>query len=409
MGASELGETRGRLRSIQESRASLRVRLEARWPEIEETVRTRIYSISDPSETRDPEYVEGLRTALGVALDYGLAVIECGEGRTPAVPTALLSQARMAARNGVTLDTVVRRYSAGYSLLSEFVIKEAEDGGLFGDATLQRILRGQAAVLDRLIAAVSEEHGRESNGRASSMDQRRVERVERLLGGEFLDASDLAYDLDIHHLGAIAAGPGAAEALHDLADRLAARILLIRREEGTVWAWLGSRRHIDAADFERLARSTLPPQISLALGEPAHALPGWRFTHRQARAAFPVARRGAQSVVRYADVALLASILQDNLLAASFRELYLTPLAQERGGGEVLRQTLRAYFAAGRNISSAAATLGVSRRTVSNRLRTVEARIGHALRPVASQIEAALCLHDFDDTSAASPNGSRGD
>ena len=57
----------------------------------------------------------------------------------------------MAARHGVGLDTVVRRYFAGYGLLSEFVVEEAEEGGLAEKLGLSRLLRGQAALFDRLI------------------------------------------------------------------------------------------------------------------------------------------------------------------------------------------------------------------------------------------------------------------
>ena len=48
--------------------------------------------------------------------------------------------------------------------------------------------------------------------------------------------------------------------------------------------------------------------------------------------------RGPEPFVRYVDVALLAAVLQDDLLATSLRKLYLEPLEAERdgeGGGDV--------------------------------------------------------------------------
>jgi DNA-binding PucR family transcriptional regulator len=99
--------------------------------------------------------------------------------------------------------------------------------------------------------------------------------------------------------------------------------------------------------------------------------------------------------VRYADVALLSSMVQDDLLSASLRELYLLPLDDERGGGVTLRETLRAYFAAGRNGASAAAALNVSRQTITNRLQTVEARVGRSLVDCATTIEVALRLDEL--------------
>src|SRR4029077_15954907 len=103
----------------------------------------------------------------------------------------------------------------------------------------------------------------------------------------------------------------------------------------------------------------LPAEVALAIGEPAEGLAGWRQSHRQGAAAFNVARRRWKPIVRYADVALLASAMQDELLVSSLRQLYLEPLEAERDGGRVARETLRAYFGTERNVSSAAAALGV--------------------------------------------------
>ena len=370
-------------------------RLRERRGEIGQAVLTRIYGVSDPTEAAQPEYVEGLRAAVPTALDYGLAAIERVDGTLP-VPPELLAQARVAARSGVSLDTVLRRYFAGYTLLGDFVMGTAEEDGLLGAGALQSLLRAQANLFERLAGAVTEEYTRESERRLDSAEARRADLVERLLAGELVDAVDLSYQLDAQHIAAIAAGRGAAEALRDLAKALDCRLLLIHREEETAWAWLGSRRRIDPVELQRLASKGLPAEACMAIGEPGNGLAGWRLTHRQARAALPIAQRGRQPVVRYADMALLASVLQDDLLVTSLRELYLAPLAAERDGGRVLCDTLRAFFAAERNTSSAAAALGVSRRTVANRLRSIEAKLDRPLGAAMADIEAALRLQDLD-------------
>ncbi len=133
---------------------------------------------------------------------------------------------------------------------------------------------------------------------------------------------------------------------------------------------------------------------SVTLGEPGQGLAGWRLSHRQAKAALPIAERRGEAVVRYADVALLASILGDDLAATSLRQLYLEPLERGRDRGKAARETLRAYFASERNISSTAAVLGVDRRTVTNRLRAVEGLFGRPLNEFATEIETALQLGD---------------
>jgi DNA-binding PucR family transcriptional regulator len=79
-------------------------------------------------------------------------------------------------------------------------------------------------------------------------------------------------------------------------------------------------------------------------------------------------------------------VLQDDLAAISLRRLLLEPFGDQRGGGTMLRETLRAYFAAERNISSAAVTLGISRNTVANRLREAEARVGRPLHTCGAEL-----------------------
>ena len=107
-----------------------------------------------------------------------------------------------------------------------------------------------------------------------------------------------------------------------------------------------------------------------------------------------------QALIRYADVALLASMLRDELLATTLRQRYLVPLTEERDGGEVLRETLQAYFAAGRNVSSAAAVLGVNRKTIASRLSTIEASIGRPLGSCAAEFEAVLRMDELGASSA---------
>jgi DNA-binding PucR family transcriptional regulator len=91
---------------------------------------------------------------------------------------------------------------------------------------------------------------------------------------------------------------------------------------------------------------------------------------------------------------VLAAIGRDDLLETSLRQLYLEPLEGGRDGGKVARETLRAYFAADRNVSSTAAALGVDRRTVRNRIRAIEELLGRPLRGSLADLEIALRLDD---------------
>lgn len=379
------------------ARAELRARLEARTAEIQAAISTRVAAIADPAATADPAYIEGLRRAVAAAIDYGIAAVEASESREPPVPIELLAQARLAARNSIPLDTVLRRYFAGYSLLGFYLIEEAGRDGLMGGTALQRLTVDQASHFDRLLAAIGEEHARESTRPPDGLERRRAERVRRMLAGE---QSDIGYELDGHHLGIVAAGDGDAPRLRELARSTGCRLLVVSPDAGVIWAWLGSRDRPILEDLlGRLCERPADDAVGLAregeavaLGEPAEGLAGWRLTHRQAKAVLPIALREAAAPVRYADAGLVAAILQDDLVATSLRELFLVPLEATRGGGRMARATLRAYFACDRTASSAAALLGVDRRTVTNRLRSIESVIGRPLSSCAAELEVALRL-----------------
>lgn len=380
---------------LSELRAHLSTRLAERRVEIESGANLRIRAVSDPAETGDPAYVQGLRLALSAAVDYAVAGLQADADDDLPVPLPLLTQARLAARSGVSLGTVLRRYLAGYTLFSDLLMQEGGTGSFSGTA-LQQLMRAQGARFDHLVAAITEEHGKEWTRRPRSEEERRVKQVEGLLEGELVVGEELDYDFKLAHVGMIASGSGGAESLRRIALELNLRFLLVRPDDGTVWGWLGASQ---ISDFDRLyaaAGAATRPELSLALGEPASGLPGWRLTHRQARTALAVGMRGRDPIVRYRDVALVASTLGDDVFASSLRENYLAPLSRGRDRNGTLLRTLRAYFAAERNTSSAASALGVSRQTVINRLKAVEDRLRRPLSTCAPEMEAALRLEQLE-------------
>lgn len=379
---------------IEEIRTGLCARLRERREEIEQSALTRVRAIADPKETVDPEYMQGLRSAVRAAINYGIDALERSEDSAPPIPTVLLSQARLAARNRVPLDTVLRRYFAGYTLLGDFVIEEAERVGISSGSSLKRLLRLQAALFDRLIVSVTEEYGREGRG-PGSRAERRANLVDRLLEGELADASGLEYEINGWHLGVIAAGPNARAVLEATAQSVAERLLVIPTAKHDVWAWFGSDNELDPKVLSLSLAEAFSGSVPVAIGEAAQGLVGWRLTHRQAAAALTIALRSAGAVTRYGDVALLASVLHDDLLVNSLRQIYLAPLERERDGGTIAKRTLRAYFDAQRNLSSAAAVLGVNRHTVASRLAAIEERLDRRISLHATDLEMTLRLDDL--------------
>lgn len=377
---------------------ALRAGLQARRAEIEQTILARVYSISDPAAVGDLSYVAGLADAVSAAVAYGIAAMDNEEARHPPVPAELLAQARNAARGGVALDTVLRRYLGGHTLLNDFIYQEAEALRVV-NGSLQEALRAVAATFEHLVAVATQEYRGEAELIARLPHEHRLERVRRLLCGELADLGGLDYDLSGWNVGAVASGAGVERTLRELAGVTHHRLLVLRTGEGGSWAWLGSSREPRLGEIRAALTRKLPDSAILALGERGRGLEGWRLTHRQAIAAFSVAERAKDPLVRYADVALLASSLQDDLLSTSLKRLYLDPLSAGTGRGVTLRRTLNAYFCAQRNITSTAATLGVTRKTVTAHLRAVEQCLEGPIALCAAELELALRLEQLAEAT----------
>lgn len=383
-------------RSFDEVCAALAPRLRTRFREMEENLANLIEANSDPGEAADPaylDYLDSLPANRAAVLAYAVDVIEMGERHADDVPATVLIAARLAARSGVPLDTVLRRYAAGNAFFGDILVEEAERAEASPSA-LRRLLHVQATVFDRLHAAVSAEYVREARNRPATVAEWRHEYIEELLAGRQPNGRvELGYDLGGHHIGLMATGEGTEEAMRELARKLDRRLLADRRGEGPLWAcWLGGKRALDPEEVVRALSDFLPEPIVAAVGESGEGISGWRLSHRQAKAALPIAERRGEPIVRYADVAVLASILRDDLGTTSLRQLYLEPLERARDGGVAWRETLRAYFATDRNVSSTAAALGVDRRTVTNRIRAIEELFGRPLSAFATDLETALRL-----------------
>jgi hypothetical protein len=226
-----------------------------------------------------------------------------------------------------------------------------------------------------------------------SQEQRRTQLVRRLLAGEELDGEELGYDLDAGHLGVVAFGTDAEGGVEALAEALDATALAVAVDRETAWGWI----HLeDAADARQLVRRFQPSAgVRLAVGGPAAGVEGFRRAHAEALEAHRIARRGAAPLTLYDDVGLLALAARDEALAGAFCARELGPLAGAGKREETLRQTLRAYLAAAQHASSAAALLGVSDRTVSNRVRTVEERLGRPVATRSAELDVALRLHEL--------------
>ena len=146
---------------------------------------------------------------------------------------------------------------------------------------------------------------------------------------------------------------------------------------------------------QRLARADLPGGAALAFGEDAAGTGGFVQSHEQARRAERAGRRSGRPITHYADVALESLAAVDEDAATAFVARELAGLDGDDVRSTRLRQTLRAWFAAGHNAAAAAAALGVHEQTVAQRLRTVEERTGRPVAARRAELETALRLRDL--------------
>ncbi len=382
---------------MSDSVAALAARFRARFPEVEASLATLVDPIPE-SRAADPAYLaylDSLPATRVAVLDHVVEAIELGERRNPEVPAAVLTSPRLAARAGVPLDAVLRRYSAANAFLVDILVEEAERAGVPTTA-LRRLLHLHSTVFDRLLQSASGEHAREASTRPATTAEWRHRYVEELLAGRQPSGeTGLEYDFDGHHLGLMVKAEEAFAVMRELATTLDRRLLADAHQEEPVLAcWLGGRARLGSEEAVRALRSNSPDSVVAAVGEPAEGIAGWRLSHRQAKAALPIAERRGTGILRYSDVAVLASILRDDLGTTSLRQIYLQPLEGTRDGGRAARETLRAYFASERNVSSTAAALGVDRRTVANRLRGIEELLGRRIGDCAVDLATALRLVD---------------
>lgn len=263
-----------------------------------------------------------------------------------------------------------------------------------------------SALIERLIASITDEYNREPERTERSPEGRRAERVQRLLDGVPVDVGEFGYELDAWHVCVIATGANVEKAVRGLAAALGRELLLVARD-GEVWAWLGAQRKPKMSDIERVLSAPGFAGVSLAIGEAARAVQGWRLTHREAQAALLVAQHSPQRLTRYLDVALEAAALQDEALADSLIERYLLPLDDMRIGGQAARRTLRALFDTEYNVSSAAHPLKVHRSSVHRWREEIERRLGYRLHEHQAEIEVALRIEDLRAHHSAEPSPSK--
>lgn len=387
--------------SVEELTDEIIARLSERTPEIARAVYIRVReAVPDPATDDDPSYQASLRSAIDEVVKSSLACIDLRLDTTPELPPASTAQVRHAARAGVGLGTLLRRCVAAHCALVAFIYRDAESAGLTERSSAANQLKSVLdALLERFTEAVELEYNNERSRTAESSRWHRFQTVNRLLSGAHVSL-DLIESLDyrLHdswHIGLVVAGRAGARFLDRLRVALSCQLLVVSPDDYTLWAWLGTPDKLLGSSVEESLTPATRDDIYLAAGEPRQGVAGWRITHRDAQAAFYIARHRPNLFTQSVDVPLEAAVLQADTPARLILEAYLAPLYGLRNDGRSLRNTLCAYLAVGCNAASAAAKLGIDRHTVERHLHVAEDRIGRPLRSCLPELAVALRLDEL--------------
>jgi hypothetical protein len=355
-----------------------------------------------------PDVLESIAEATAANFDYGLETARTFAQWQPDRPSAAIENARFAARGGLPLGALLHAYRIGHEVVWDMITEEIGRLALDTDARVQLLRAASArqfAYFNHLMKLVTDVHTSTLELATRSREQRRVEAVMQLLAGVTVTSAALGYEPSFEHLALVVRSGQSESAAHRIAAALGRDVLIVSRTDDTAWAWIGSAKPFDELDWRILSAQDFAPDAIVACGEPAAGTEGFRLSHRQAVDAYRVARRGGAGLTRYADVALVASLLADASATRSDVHFYLAPLGEpgsERS--EALRATLRAYFDTGHNAASAAALLGIHERTVRQRLRAIEERLGYPIEARRAELDIALRVDQLESTpEPASP------
>ncbi|RMI28811.1 helix-turn-helix domain-containing protein [Nocardia stercoris] len=325
-----------------------------------------------------------------------------------AVPPAAAEYARRFAQHDLSLEALLRAYRLGEHMFGQWiltVLAELDPPADVALATAARIAGLVNGYIDRVIEGLIDIYASERRRWDARTDATRAAQVRAVLDAEDLDLASAEQMLSAslrgwHQFAVLWTPPGTrdpAAMLRAGAALVAAATgkppMTVEIDDHTWWVWITSVART-ALDAEQLRRDLgAQPKLSLAVGDPATGLNGFRQTFRDAEAARAVAlaTRG-RGLTMYSEVALPA-LFADHLPAVeAWARRVLGGLVGGDENAARLRETVRAFLDARGSYTDAAARLHVHKNTVHYRVRKVEELLEHPLTERRLEIEVALLV-----------------
>lgn len=343
-----------------------------------------------PDLPADEDLTTALREAVRADLVDAFTAFRL-EQRLPGSLTFETSHwARRAARARVPLPTLLRLFRVGQRVVWREICAVLDDSvsdPVVRESALRLITDVMLEGGDRQLSMQSDEYLAERDRVMRSRAQARLAVVQQVLADPKADASSLEYDLRGDHVAVVASGADCESVLRALAQP---RRLILQAGPDVVWGWFGSE-----PDEQGLAGAT---GVSIGIGRRGSGRDGFVVSHEQARAAHALGSARGEAVTRFETVSLEWLATRDRAAAQRFVADELGPLLADEGdrGGRLL-DTLGAYLEAGYNASSMAARLGISVRTASYRIRSIEEQLGCTIASRNAELHTAIRLHRLLD------------
>ena len=341
-----------------------------------------------PDLPDDPDIQGALREAVRADLTEAFTAFRV-EQRLPRTLTFETSHwARLAARARIPLPTLLRLFRVGQHVVWRelcSLLDELEPDAARREAMVRLITDVMFEAGDRMSTLQAEEYLAERDVIMRSREQTKLALVQLILSDASADTGALEYDLRGDHVAVVASGADAARVMRAVVQP---RRLVVQAAPDTVWGWFGSAPRELAAGAAG---------ITLGVSRTSSGRDGFVLGHEQARAAHALGGILGRPLTHFDAISLQWLATRDRAGAIRFVADELGPLLGDADRAEKLLDTLEAYLEAGHNASSMAAQLGISVRTASYRIRSIEQLLGRTVASRNAELHAALRLRHLTE------------
>lgn len=388
--------------------------LENRLPDIVDEM-TGLLADSINELRPDPQMVEMLRASVEGNVSTICHILANDIALSNLQPTtAAVEYAQRLAQRDVPISALTRAYYLGQSMFLRLGIDAVERMAVPEEERIE-LVRAVADVVHRyidwILQYVSDVHEAERRRWKGGRGALLASSVHRLLRAESNDVARFERETGFVLTSPFVAlifwsdedSAAIALAVRTSAQRLAMRWrgardpLIVTEDPRTSWVWIPVAASADVVSEVVRGELTSEQRLRVSVGDIAVGVEGFRGSHLQAADARTVAltsaRHRQEPVVRYSDaaVSLLAMFTRDLTSSRRWMRAVLGPLARTDEHARVLRDTYRAYYSAGANVTQTALDLGIHRNTVRRRISSTPPALQQR-----DPLEISMALRLFD-------------